>query len=47
MPPYSPDLNPIEKFLANMRGGLDIKLLNLLNLMILLSLFSMLKPHCK
>ncbi|WP_223844951.1 transposase [Orientia tsutsugamushi] len=48
LPPYSQDLNLIEKFSANMKGGgLDIKLLNLLNLMILLSLFSMLKLHCK
>ena len=31
LPPYSPDLNPIEKFWANMKPGLRIKFLNLIS----------------
>ncbi|WP_371219998.1 transposase [Orientia tsutsugamushi] len=44
LPPYSPDLNPIEKFSANMKRWIRHQITQFANSIIV---FSMLKLHCK
>ncbi|WP_080503930.1 hypothetical protein [Orientia tsutsugamushi] len=45
--PYSLDLNPIEKFCANMKMWIRNQITQFAKSMNLLSLLSILKPHCK